>query len=159
MYQSAILGGGTLAHFVFRGGHSYNGRERLHKMRCVVKARFICYLAYNGQWTTVKECFSNEGIVALRKNDAKGNYLSVDLTMYKAQLIKIRIDTPASGHKGSYVLTENYTAPDCVNAGSSKQALLNKGRNSLWIPALILFFYRRFTCAFVARHPPIFILN
>ena len=62
--------------------------------------------------------------MALRKNDAKGNYLSVDLTMYKAQLIKIRIDTPASGHKGSYVLTENYTAPDCVNAGSSKQALL-----------------------------------
>ena len=59
---------------------------------------------YNGQWTTVKECFSNAEIVALRKNDAKGNYLSIDLTMYKAQLIKIRIDTPASG--GSITLNE-----------------------------------------------------
>ena len=59
---------------------------------------------YNGQWTTVKECFSNAEIVALRKNDAKGNYLSIDLSNYKAQLIKIRIDTPASG--GSITLNE-----------------------------------------------------
>ena len=59
---------------------------------------------YNGAWTTVKECFSNAEIVALRKSDAKGNYLSVDLTMYKAQLIRIRIDTPASG--GSITLNE-----------------------------------------------------
>jgi hypothetical protein len=59
---------------------------------------------YNGEWTTVKECFSNAEIVKLRKSDAKGNYLSVDLSTYKAQLIRLRIDTPASG--GSISINE-----------------------------------------------------
>ena len=53
---------------------------------------------YKGEWTTVKECFSNEEILAMRKNDAKGNYISVDLSLHKAQMIRLRLDTPTAGN-------------------------------------------------------------
>ena len=48
----------------------------------------------NGSWTTVKEYSSNDDILALRKSDANGNYIGIDLSTYKAQLIRIRLDTP-----------------------------------------------------------------
>ena len=59
---------------------------------------------YGGEWTTVKELFSNAEILQYRKSDAKGNHIAIDLSGYKAQLIRIRIDTPAGG--GSISLNE-----------------------------------------------------
>ena len=53
---------------------------------------------YGGQWTTVAELSSNADILKLRKNDSGGNYISVDMSTHKAQLIRIRIDTPTSGN-------------------------------------------------------------
>ena len=47
----------------------------------------------DGTWTTVKECSSNAEILALRKSDANGNYISIDLSSYKGQIIRIRLDT------------------------------------------------------------------
>ena len=52
----------------------------------------------DGVWTTVVECSSNAEILALRKSDAKGNYISIDASLVKAQIIRIRIDTPTSGN-------------------------------------------------------------
>ena len=53
---------------------------------------------YNGEWTTVKELSSNADILKLRKSDANGNHISIDMSGLKAQLIRIRLDTPTSGN-------------------------------------------------------------
>ncbi len=52
----------------------------------------------NGKWTVIKELNSTEEILELRKSDANGNYIAIDCSLVKAQLIRIRMDTPVSGN-------------------------------------------------------------
>ena len=52
----------------------------------------------DGRWTTVKEITSTEEILKLRKSDSNGTHIVIDLSLVKAQLIKIRMDTPVSGN-------------------------------------------------------------
>ncbi len=50
--------------------------------------------AIDGVWTTVKEYNSNAEIVPLRKSGANGSYIGIDLSLVRAQQIRIRIDSP-----------------------------------------------------------------
>ena len=54
---------------------------------------------YDGEWTTVVQCADNAEILSHRSSiSGKGNYLSFDLSGYKAQMIRIYIPTPVSGN-------------------------------------------------------------
>ena len=52
----------------------------------------------DGKWTVIKELNSTEEILALRKSDANGTHIAIDCSLVKAQLIRIRMDTPVSGN-------------------------------------------------------------
>ena len=52
----------------------------------------------DGKWTTVKEITSTEEILKLRKSDTNGTHIVIDLSLVKAQMVKIRLDTPVSGN-------------------------------------------------------------
>ena len=52
---------------------------------------------YEGVWTTVINCQSNDEIIAYR-NPVDTRYLSFDLSGHKAQQIRIRIPAPVSGN-------------------------------------------------------------
>ncbi|MBR2972056.1 MAG: hypothetical protein IKC61_03915, partial [Clostridia bacterium] len=52
----------------------------------------------DGKWTTAKEITSTEEILKLRKSDANGTHIVIDLSLTKAQIVKIRMDTPVSGN-------------------------------------------------------------
>ena len=58
-------------------------------------------VCYEGEWTTVVDCASNADIVAHR-NPINKNYLSFDLSGYKAQMIRINIPSPVSGNSISF---------------------------------------------------------
>ena len=62
---------------------------------------------YGGKWTTVKEYNSNEDILALRKSDANGRYIGVDLSLAKASMIRVRLDTPMTSAEGQHSLSLN----------------------------------------------------
>ena len=82
-----------------------------------------------GEWTTVKECSSSSEIVALRKSDAKGSYIGVDLTGVKAEQLRILIDSPI---KDSEQRSISINEIECTGlrvgngTGYSDNLLLNK---------------------------------
>ena len=75
----------------------------------------------DGKWTTVKEITSTEEILKLRKSDSNGTHIVIDLALVKAQLIKIRFDTPVSGNS----ISINEIQCTGVRVGEGAQAVTN----------------------------------
>jgi len=77
-------------------------------------------------WTTVAEYNSNAEILALRKTNSNGNYISIDLNSVKAQQIRVRIDTRVGTN--SISLNEIQCTGIAINQGKpySENILLDK---------------------------------
>ena len=78
----------------------------------------------DGKWTTVKEYNSNADILALRKSDDNGKYIGVDLSLVRAQLIRVRFDTPINTTK-LFTLSLNEIQLTGIRIGEGLKAVNN----------------------------------